>query len=137
MSYLIRSVRRSDSLDWLRLRNLLWEGDDHGAAITDYFAGTLVEPVEVLMAYDGTGTAVGHVELSIREDVAGLEGIRTGYVEGLYVQAADRSSGVALLLLRAAGRWAASQRCQAFASDRDDRVIIHGRFAASTWKDPD
>lgn len=128
MQYVIRPVRPSDSSAWLRLRNLLWAGDVHEAEIAAFFDGTVVEPVEVLIAHDHAGGAVGHVELSIREVVAGLEGVRTGYIEGLYIEESHRSTGLAIRLLRASEKWAQAQGCQAFASDREDRVIIHRRF---------
>ena len=131
MQYSIRSVRVSDTSDWLRLRNLLWEGDDHETEIAQFFAGALAEPNEVLVAHDDAGAVVGHVELSIREDVAGLEGIRAGYIEGLYIEEAHRSSSVATQLLRHSEQWAQSQGCRAFASDREDRLIIHKRFSVS------
>lgn len=130
MDYRLHAARPTDSSDWLRLRNQLWEGDDHADEIARYFAGTLDEPVEVLIARSPDGNAVGHVELSIRDDIDGLRGQRTVYVEGLYVDDAHRHHGVALLLLRAAEQWARDQGCAAFASDRDDRVVIHRRFAS-------
>lgn len=130
MDYRLHAARPTDSSDWLRLRNQLWEGDDHADEIARYFAGTLDEPVEVLIARSPDGNAVGHVELSIRDDIDGLRGQRTGYIEGLYVDDAHRHHGVALSLLRAAEQWARDQGCAAFASDRDDRVVIHRRFAS-------
>ena len=130
MDYRLHAARPTDSSDWLRLRNQLWEGDDHADEIARYFAGTLDEPVEVLIARSPDGNAVGHVELSIRDDIDGLPGQRTGYIEGLYVDDAHRHHGVALLLLRAAEQWARDRGCAAFASDRDDRVVIHRRFAS-------
>ncbi len=128
--YTLHPARPYDAADWLRLRNRLWEGDDHTTEIARYFAGQLDEPVEVLIARAPDGAAVAHVELSIRDDIAGLEGQRTGYIEGLYVDEAHQHRGVALLLLRASEAWAQAQRCTAFASDRDDRVIVHRRFDA-------
>lgn len=128
--YTLHPARPRDTADWLRLRDRLWEGDDHATEIASYFAGQLDEPIEVLIARTLDGTAVAHVELSIRDDIAGLEGQRTGYIEGLYVDEAHRHHGVALLLLRASEAWAQAQRCTAFASDRDDRVIVHRRFYA-------
>lgn len=130
MNYPLHAARPGDHRDWLRLREQLWEGDDHAEEIARYFAGTLEEPVEVLIARSPDGDAVAHVELSIRDDVDGLRGQRTAYIEGLYVDEAHRHRGVALLLLRAAEQWARDQGCAAFASDRDDRVIIDRRYAA-------
>lgn len=74
---------------------------------------------------------VGLVELSIRLDVVGLEGKRTGYVEGLYVDPGLRGQGVARMLLSESRRWARNQGCTAFASDRADRVIIDARFRSA------
>ncbi|HBO2972721.1 TPA: GNAT family N-acetyltransferase [Pseudomonas aeruginosa] len=128
MLYLIHPVSSSDSLDWLCLRNQLWKGHDHAEEISEFFNGKLVEPDEVLIARDDTGAAVAHIELSIRKDIVGLEGVRTGYIEGLFVDEFHRSSGIALQLLRASERWALNQGCHAFASDREDRVIVHKRF---------
>jgi aminoglycoside 6'-N-acetyltransferase I len=68
------------------------------------------------------------VELSIRTDVAGLEGQRAGYIEGLYVKPEARGEGVSRKLLRASHEWAHRQNCSAFASDRSDRVVIDKSF---------
>lgn len=128
MGFSIRPIRYLEAADWLRLREQLWEGDDHASEIARFFRQELEEPVEVLMAWTASGQAAGHVELSIREDIEGLEGVKTGYIEGLYVEAPHRACSLALQLLRASEKWAADQGCAAFASDRDDRVIVHRRF---------
>jgi len=93
-----------------------------------FFAGTLDEPVAVLMAEDEAGAIVGVVELSIRTDVAGVEGKRAGYVEGLYVRPEVRHHGVARTLMRASRVWACRQKCAAFASDRAGRVVVDRTF---------
>lgn len=126
----LRPVRREDAAAWLRLREALWEGDDHAAEIARFFAGTLDEPQQVLLAVAPSGEPVGHVELSIRTDVAGLKGVVTGYIEGLYVAPSHRASGLVRRLLRASEDWARAQGCRAFASDRDDRVVVHAAFAS-------
>jgi aminoglycoside 6'-N-acetyltransferase I len=131
MEYTISSITKKEAGDWLRLRNLLWEGDDHIAEIEKYFSGLAEEPNEVLIAKDKSGKVVGHVELSIREDVVGLLGKRTGYIEGLYLEEDHRSSRLSRILLRSSEDWAKSQGCVAFASDREDRVIIHVKYQAS------
>lgn len=128
MPYVIRPILDTDAADWLRLRNQLWEGDDHETEIARFFRGEAEEPVAVLLAVDAQGAVVGHVELSIREDIPSLQGVRTGYIEGLYVDAPHRGAGVTLQLLRAAQQWAREQGCEAFASDRDDRVIVDARY---------
>nr|EKW2929444.1 aminoglycoside 6'-N-acetyltransferase AAC(6')-30 [Citrobacter amalonaticus]EKW2929512.1 aminoglycoside 6'-N-acetyltransferase AAC(6')-30 [Citrobacter amalonaticus] len=128
MTFLIRPVEQSDAESWERLRNLLWEGDDHKSEITEFFNGEAEEPNEVLLAVTGGNDAIAHIELSLRYDIDGLAGIKTGYIEGLFVDEQHRAAGVALKLLRAAELWAREQGCLAFASDRDDRVIIYTRY---------
>jgi len=95
-----------------------------------FFAGHhFSDLTAALIAEDRNATAVGYAEVSIRDDVPFLNGIRTGYVEGLYVLPQARGHGVALKLLRALRRWAHEQRCVAFASDRASRIIVDRCFA--------
>ena len=93
-----------------------------------FFAGTLAEPSAVMVAESVAGRVVGVAELSIRADVAGMEGVRTGYVGGLYVMPVARCHGVARKLLQASRSWACRQKCDAFASDRAGRIIIDYSF---------
>lgn len=132
MTFSIRAVKQEDANAWERLRNLLWEGDDHKREIAEFLRGEAEEPNEVLLAIAEDGQAIAHIELSLRYDIEGLETIRTGYIEGLFVEDVHRDSGVALRLLRAGELWAKEQGCLAFASDRDDRVIVHARYRAGT-----
>nr|BDD36737.1 aminoglycoside 6'-N-acetyltransferase AacA34 [uncultured bacterium]BDD36829.1 aminoglycoside 6'-N-acetyltransferase AacA34 [uncultured bacterium]BDD36921.1 aminoglycoside 6'-N-acetyltransferase AacA34 [uncultured bacterium]BDD37013.1 aminoglycoside 6'-N-acetyltransferase AacA34 [uncultured bacterium] len=131
MTFLIRPVEQSDAESWERLRNLLWEGDDHKAEIARFFNGEAEEPNEVLVAVTSKNDVIAHIELSLRYDIDGLAGIKTGYIEGLFVEERYRLSDVVPRLLRAAELWAKDQGCLAFASDRDDRVIIHTRYIAA------
>ena len=84
-----------------------------------------------MVAEDVGGVLLGVVELSIRMDVPGLLGKRTGYVEGLYVNPEVRRRGIARKLLQASRLWAREQRCEAFASDRADRIVIDRSFQAA------
>ena len=125
---IIREVRPDDAADWLAMRRELWpDGDDHDVEIADFFTGSLEEPKAVLVAEDD-GLLIGVAELSLRRDVAGLEGKLTGYVEGLFVRPAFRGRGVALQLLRYSQKWARGHGCVAFASDRADRVVVDREF---------
>lgn len=131
----LRPVLPADAATWQRLREALWEGDDHAAEIARYFAGTLDEPQVVLLAIAPSGEAVGHVELSIRDDVPGLAGTTTGDIEGLYIVPAYRTPALLRRLLRASEDWARAQGCRAFASDREDRVIVHAGFDPAATDD--
>ena len=126
----VREAVPEDAPVWEAMRRDMWPdgADDHATEIAMFFAGTLDEPLAVLMVEDAAGTIVGVAELSIRSDVAGLEGNRAGYVEGLYVRREVRHHGVARNLMRASRVWARQQKCAAFASDRAGRVVIDRTF---------
>jgi aminoglycoside 6'-N-acetyltransferase I len=123
---IIREVRQTDVAAWEKMRCDMWPDgvEDHAKEIAAFFEGGLEEPCAVLVTEDESGTLIAVAELSIRYDVAGLAGEKTGYVEGLYVRHEWRGSGIARTLLRASKEWALSERCEAFASDRAGRVII-------------
>jgi len=97
-----------------------------------FFAGTLEEPIAVQVAESSAGAIVGFVELSIRTDVAALEGTRVGYVEGLYLTPEVRGLGIARKLLQVSRSWARQQKCTAFASDRAGRVVIDRSFQSGS-----
>lgn len=111
------------------MRRELWPGadEDHRVEIAAYFAGTLPEPEAVLVAETGQ-RLVGVAELSIRDEIPGLEHQRIGYLEGLYVLPDFRNLGVARRLLEAARSWAREKACKGFASDRAERIIVDRRF---------
>ncbi len=129
----IRPINSSLASAWEAIRKKLWpEGsEEHATEIRVFFNGCSTDPVEVLTAHNSSNSMVGLVELSIRLNVAGLEGKRTGYVEGLYVDPGLRGQGVARMHLTESRRWARKQGCAAFASDRADRVIIDRRFRSA------
>jgi aminoglycoside 6'-N-acetyltransferase I len=127
---IVRDANASDAAVWEALRRDLWPdgADDHAQEIASYFAGTLEEPAAVLMAEDADGKIVGFVELSIRTDIVGFEGRRTGYVEGLYLRPEFRGRGIARRLLQSSRAWARQQGCEAFASDRAGRIVVDRDF---------
>jgi len=130
---LIRHVQRADAATWERLRRELWPdaAESHACEIEEYFAGTIAEPQAVLFAEDDAGTVTAFAELSLRQDIPGLEGQLTGYIEGLYVVPEFRWHGIARALLVASRDWAREQRCVALASDRADRLVIDTTFGKS------
>jgi aminoglycoside 6'-N-acetyltransferase I len=125
----IRPIEPSDAATWGRLRRDLWPEDpeSHAVEIASFFAGSLAEPQAVLVAQEGPNL-IAFAELSIREDFPGLAGKRVGYVEGLYVCPAFRGRGIARTLLSASKSWARENHCDAFASDRAERIIVDPRF---------
>jgi aminoglycoside 6'-N-acetyltransferase I len=115
----VRAARPRDINDWIRLRAALWPDDpeQHRATADRFFAGHRHEPAEVLLAFDGEGRAIGFVELSIRNIVDSCSTDRVGYLEGWYVDPADRRQGVGAALIAGAERWAVEQGCTEFGSD--------------------
>ena len=102
------------------MRRALWpEGEiaEHAKEIEDYFAGRLRMPLEVLLAVDDSGSAVGFAELSIRAYAEDCVTDRVAYLEGWYVAPGARRRGVGRTLVGAAERWARAQGCSEFASD--------------------
>ena len=116
----VRPATPHDSADWLRMRVALWpEGapKEHAAEIDQFFAGTLKNPLEVLLAIDEAGKSIGFAELSIRNYVEDCVTDRVAYLEGWYVDAAWRRRGVGRALVAAAEDWARAQGCTEFGSD--------------------
>jgi aminoglycoside 6'-N-acetyltransferase I len=127
----IHSARPDDRAAWLRMRDRLWpdEGHGHGAEIDRYFDGTIGMPLEVLIAADENGEALGFVELSIRGYAEDCETDRVAYLEGWYVEPGARRLGVGRALVRAAEEWGRRQGCTEFGSDalvdNDVSAIAH------------
>jgi aminoglycoside 6'-N-acetyltransferase I len=126
----VRPALQQDAEVWLNLRCELWpEGaEDHESEIAEFFKGSLREPLAVLVAVDAGGDIVGFAELSIRRDVPSLEGLDTGFIEGLYVTPKARLRGIARALIRASRDWARNENCLGLASDRSGRYTIDRSF---------
>ena len=103
------------------MRQELWPSPAraHSGAIERYFAGKSREPLEVLIAFDERGGAIGLIELSIRAYAEGCVTDRVAFIEGWYVEPIVRSKGVGTALIRAAENWARSQRCTELGSSTE------------------
>jgi|SRR5580765_716508 aminoglycoside 6'-N-acetyltransferase I len=116
----VRPATPDDAAGWLRMRDALWphhEAGSHAGEVEQYFAGKLRMPLEVLLAFDETGTAVGFAELSIRSYAEHCETDRVAYLEGWYVDQGFRRQGVGRALVAAAEDWGIEQGCTEFGSD--------------------
>ena len=116
----IRHATEEDAAAWLELRCALWpDGSraEHREEIAKFFAGTLSEPLAVLLAVEETGRAVGLAELSIRPSAAGCRSADVAYLEGWFVHPFVRRQGVGRSLVAAAEEWARARGCTEFASD--------------------
>jgi aminoglycoside 6'-N-acetyltransferase I len=120
MTFHIRSASKEDAAAWVRMRDALWPDCAsvwHAAEVENYFAGQLRMPLEVLIAVDESGRAIGFAELSIRPYAEGCMTERVAYLEGWYVEPDQRRRGVGRALVEAAERWAERQGCTEFGSD--------------------
>lgn len=130
VEFLIRPARAEDAEAWRVLRTAHWPDGaaDHAGEIAAFFAGPLAEPQAVFLA-EREGAAVALLELSIRTDMPSLQGVKVGYVEGLYIVPSMRGQGLTRQLLRTAQDWARQQGCPAFASDRAGRIILDPNYS--------
>jgi aminoglycoside 6'-N-acetyltransferase I len=116
----VRPATESDAPAWIRMRVALWPEDNavgHAREVEQFFAGKLRLPLEVLLAIDHSGAAVGFAELSIRAYAEDCVTDRVAYLEGWYVAPGVRRQGVGRALIAAAEKWARAQGCSEFGSD--------------------
>jgi aminoglycoside 6'-N-acetyltransferase I len=109
----IRPAEQTDRESWVRMRDALWPSAPgrHAEEIDRYFAGKLREPLEVLIAFDDLGNALGFVELSIRAYAEGCVTDHVAFVEGWFVEQDARGKGVGAALIGAAEVWARAEGC--------------------------
>jgi aminoglycoside 6'-N-acetyltransferase I len=129
----VRPATKEDAADWLRMRQALWPEDGqptHEHEIVQYFAGTLREPLAVLLALDQEGKPVGFAELSIRNYAEDCVTDQVAYLEGWYVEPGARRRGVGRALVEASEDWARRQGCIEFGSD----ALIDNEISAAAHR---
>lgn len=130
---IVRSLAESDLSEWLRLRQLLWDGsseEDHKDEMVDIIQHPDTQFVAV--ADEGGGRLVGFLEASIRSHVEDCETDHVGYLEGWFVDESYRRHGIGRELVAMAENWARSQGCTEMASDAEigniDSLEAHARL---------
>jgi aminoglycoside 6'-N-acetyltransferase I len=119
----IRPARPADAPELAALCALLWPEDsveEHLREVEQKVAsgksGTL--PAVLLVAEDSGGHLAGFIEVGLRSHADGCDTAQpVGYVEGWYVQEAQRGLGVGRDLMRAAEGWSRERGCTEIASD--------------------
>jgi aminoglycoside 6'-N-acetyltransferase I len=110
------------------MRQSLWPSSrvEHATEIARYFKGNTRNPVQVLIAFDEQGNAIGFVELSFRVYAEGCISDHVPFVEGWYVEPDWRRRGVGTRLIRATEEWGRAQGCSELASAAEiDNEISH------------
>ena len=113
----IRPVEARDRADWLRMRQALWPDEDGEPGIEAYFREPT--PESVVLVAEGAGGLVGFAEVSTRAYADGCETSPVGYLEGWFVAAEVRGTGVGRALVEAAEAWTRDRGLREFASDAE------------------
>jgi len=109
----------ADSADWAELRQALWPSNGLARHAAD-IAALLAAPGDTInfIARLPDGRAVGLAEAGLRHDyVNGCKTSPVAFLEGIYVAADLRRSGIARQLVAAIEDWARARGCTEFASD--------------------
>jgi aminoglycoside 6'-N-acetyltransferase I len=114
----IREYRPADHAEWLRMRRALFTSitaDDETADAAEWLARP---DAVVLVAVRPTGHGLaGFAEVGTRPYADGCDTSPVAYLEGWYVDADVRRTGVGAALVRAAEAWARRQGHREMASD--------------------
>ena len=115
----IRKATESDKSDWIRLRKELWPEcpeDRHLMEVDLVLSSNGV----VLVADNSSSKLIGFAEISIRSDhVEGTTESPVPYLEGWYVDAEYRSTGVGKSLIQTAEEFALQAGYKELASDAE------------------
>jgi len=111
---------------WLDLRHRLWP-DGSDAEHLHGMADTIARGHFVRLVIASDGSAVAFVEASKRVDyVNGTSSSSVAFLEGIYVEPAERGRGIARALVSAVEDWAEVEGCAELASDSPlENVAAH------------
>jgi aminoglycoside 6'-N-acetyltransferase I len=114
---MIRPVTPADRAEWLRMRHLLWPDEiEIGESADEVYAGRSM--VKQVFIHDrGDGRLGGMIEIGERAYAEGCETSPVAFIEGWYVDADLRRSGVGKGLVAAAEGWARSAGYREMGSD--------------------
>lgn len=123
----IRRYRPGDEAAWLRFRLELWP--DSGWA--DAQAWVRRDAITLVAEDRNTQELVGFAEVGERPYADGCETSPVAFLEGWFVSAAARGTGVGSRLVHAAVLWAKGQNPQELASDSalDDTIAFRAHLA--------
>ena len=122
----IRTFSPDDRPAWLRMRLALWP-DETPAGHEEGMIAWLARPdAAVFLAARADGSVCGFIEVGSRSVADGCDSSPVGYIEGWYVDADVRLSGVGRALVAAAEEWARAAGYSEMGSDALlDNVVSH------------
>lgn len=114
---MIRKASKRDTDDLAELAMLLWPGHTLQELLVTFDKLLETDSAALFLVFENN-QAVGFAQCQLRRDyVEGTESSPVGYLEGIFVKAAQRSKGCARALLEACEAWSAAKGCREFASD--------------------
>ena len=118
----VRRYEPADRREYQRMREALWP-DCSDADNDTWFAR---DDAATFVALRGDGTHCGFVEVGARRYAEGCDSSPVGYIEGWWVAADVRRSGVGRALLEAAEDWSRSRGYTEMGSDAlIDNAVSH------------
>ena len=124
---MIRPLTKTDRAEWLRMRHLLWPHEiEMEESADEIYAGRSMVKQVIVHARNGgagrggaTGPALlgGFIEIGERAYAEGCETSPVAFIEGWFVDADLRRSGVGRGLVAAAEAWARSKGYREMGSD--------------------
>jgi len=116
MEITIRPVTQEDKTEWLRMRKGIWpEAPDE---YLDYDMDDVLSSDRNAVFFALLeGSAVGMIEVHLKESAEGCFSSPVGYLEAWFVNEDMRGKGAAGALIDAAENWARTKGCRDMASD--------------------
>ena len=116
----MHTIRKAESNDCFLIAALAQQLWPHHEAtdLTEELSPLLTDSGAAVFLAFASGSPAGFAQCQLRHDyVEGTSSSPVGYLEGIYVAAAHRKTGIARALLSACEAWAKEQGCTEFASD--------------------
>ena len=120
MSIHLRALAIVDRKAWLQLRRALWPKAPETRHLSQMDALLKSPSKAALGAFVDERRLVGFAEVGLRTDyVNGCDTNPVAFLEGIFVDHAERRRGVGRLLIEAVEKWATANGCEELASDAD------------------
>ncbi len=114
---IVRPLEDSDIGLWTDLRCRLWPDEPAAAMEAEGRASLKADPPLVVFVADDAGRVIGFIELDLRSVAEGCTSSPVPYIEGRFVDQAQRGQGVGAALMAAAEAWSREHGFTELASD--------------------